>query len=94
VTRKAAWTPEKVRQRIRVGVVLRRVQNHALGKIAMSATELKAAEILLRKAVPDLKGVEHSGTVNHINYDAVVLGMLNGSRAEAGDAASAPDTTH
>jgi hypothetical protein len=94
VTRKAAWTPEKVRQRIRVGVVLRRVQNHALGKIAMSATELKAAEILLRKAVPDLKGVEHSGTVNHINYDAVVLGMLNGRSAEAGDAASAPDTTH
>lgn len=60
----------------------------------MSATQLKAAEILLRKAVPDLKGVEHSGTVNHINYDAVVLGMLNGSSAETGDAASAPETAH
>jgi hypothetical protein len=94
VTRKAAWTPEKVRQRIRVGVILRRVQDHVLGNLEMSQTQLKAAEILLKKAIPDLKGVEHSGTVNHINYDAVVLGMLNERSAEAGDAASAPDTAH
>lgn len=89
-----AWTPDKVRERIRVGVVLKRVQDHALGNCEMSATQLKAAEILLKKAIPDLKGVEHSGTVNHVNYDAAVLGLLNGSSAETGDAASSPDTTH
>ena len=49
---------------------------------------------LLAKCLPDLKAVEHSGTVNHINYDAAVIGMLNGRSAEAGDAASSPDTTH
>jgi hypothetical protein len=27
----------------------------------MSATQIKAAEILLRKVAPDLKAVEHSG---------------------------------
>jgi hypothetical protein len=49
---------------------------------------------LLAKCLPDLKAVEHSGTVNHVNYDAVVLDLLNGSSVKAGDAASSPDTTH
>ena len=30
---KGAWTPEKVRKRIRVGVLLTRLKNHALGKL-------------------------------------------------------------
>jgi hypothetical protein len=91
---RTAWTPDKVRQRIRVGVVLKRVQDHALGKVEMSATQLKAAEILLRKAVPDMRAVEHSGTVNHVNYDAAVLGLLNGSGTEARDASSTESVTH
>jgi hypothetical protein len=61
--RKTAWTPDKVRQRIQVGVLVTRLKDHALGAIEMSATQIKAAEILLRKAVPDLKSVEHSGTI-------------------------------
>lgn len=92
--RKKAWTPEKVRERIRVGVLMRRLQNHALGKVEMTATQLKAAEILLRKAVPDMRAVEHSGTVNHVNYDAAVLGLLNGSGIAASNAASTESTTH
>jgi hypothetical protein len=77
-----------------VGLVLGRVQKHALGQLAMSATELKAAEILLRKAVPDLKGVEHSGTVNHVNYDVAVLGLLDGSGTEVRNTPSTEPITH
>jgi hypothetical protein len=31
----------------------------------MSATQVRAAEILLKKVVPDLSSVEHSGEVAH-----------------------------
>lgn len=49
--------------------------NHALGKNKMTATQIKAAEILLRKAIPDLRTVEHSGevtqTIQHIGVSAL-----------------------
>lgn len=62
--RKTMWTPEIVRQRIRVGVILNRLKNHMLGRIEMSSTQLQAAQILLKKALPDLAAVEHTGTLN------------------------------
>ena len=94
MTVKGNWTPDKVRQRIKAGVLLFRLKEHALGRIEMTATQLKAAEILLRKAVPDIKSVEHSGTVNHVNYDAAVLGLVNGSSIAAGNTASTEPTSH
>lgn len=84
--RKNAWHPDIVRRRIRATQLMRRLRKHALGKCDMTVTQLKAAEILLRKVVPDVKHVEHTGTVNHVNYDAAVLGLLNERRPEAGDA--------
>lgn len=66
-------------------MVLKRVQDHCLGKIEMSATQLKAAEILLRKAVPDLRSIEHSGTVTnryvHEFSDAELAALASGSSA-------------
>jgi hypothetical protein len=32
-----------------------------LAKLEMSATQIKATEILLRKSLPDLQAVEHTG---------------------------------
>ena len=49
------------RDRIKVGVLLNRLMNHAIGDVEMSSTQIKAAEILLRKRVPDLAAVQHSG---------------------------------
>jgi|SRR3989337_1094485 len=69
---------EEVRLRIRVAELITRLHEHVRGLVKMSATQVKAAEILLRKAVPDLKAVEHSGTLN-VNYDAVVLELLKGA---------------
>lgn len=90
--RKNAWHPDIVRRRIRATQLMRRLRKHALGKCEMSATQLKAAEILLRKVVPDVKQVEHTGTVNHVNYDAAILGLLNERSAQVGDAERAPAT--
>jgi hypothetical protein len=92
--RKNAWHTDVVRRRIRATQLMRRLAKHALGKLDMTVTQIKAAEILLRKVVPDLKAVEHTGTVNHVNYDAAVIGLLNERGTQAGDAASAPVTVN
>jgi hypothetical protein len=71
--RNKAWTPEKVRQRIRASMLVRRLKNHVLGKVDMSPTQLKAAEILLKKALPDLSAVEHSGSIDQpMTRDAII----------------------
>ena len=52
------------RDRIQVSVLLKKLHDHVeapAGEDVLSATQIKAAEILLRKAVPDLRSVEHTG---------------------------------
>lgn len=63
MAQRGAWTPTKVRERIKVSMLIRRLTDHILGKQDMSPTQLKAAEILLKKSLPDLQAVQntHSG---------------------------------
>lgn len=42
-------------------MLINRLQDHALGKVEMSATQVRAAEALIRKSLPDLKSVEWTG---------------------------------
>ena len=65
--------PEKGRERIKATLLLEKLQRHALADAEMvdgqvvvpgahfTASQLKAAEILLRKCIPDLKAVEVRG---------------------------------
>jgi hypothetical protein len=62
---KGIWTPDVVRERIRTTKLIQRLQNHALGEVEMSPTQIKATEILLKKRLPDLSAVEHTGTTTH-----------------------------
>jgi hypothetical protein len=55
---------DKIRSKIKTGVILDRVQKHILGEIEMSPTQMTAAQTLLRKVIPDLSAVEHSGSVD------------------------------
>lgn len=48
------WTPEVVRQKIRTSMLINRLQNHVLGRIDMTKTQLTAAGILLKKVLPDM----------------------------------------
>ena len=48
------WTPDKVRQKIRTSMLINRLQNHVIGRLEMSKTQLQAAGILLRKTLPDM----------------------------------------
>jgi hypothetical protein len=44
-------------------VIRKQLEGHVLGENEMTPTQIKAAEILLKKVVPDLKAVEHTGEV-------------------------------
>lgn len=52
---------DMVRDKIQANHLINRLENHALGEIELSQTQIKAIEILLRKTLPDLSAVEHSG---------------------------------
>lgn len=59
--RKTLWTPDVVRARIQTGVLTQRLQDHVLGKVELSPTQIRAADILLKKAIPDLQSTELTG---------------------------------
>lgn len=47
--------------RIQAGVILDRLVKHVNGEIDMSSSQIKAADILLKKTVPDLARTEVTG---------------------------------
>jgi hypothetical protein len=59
VEKQEAW-----KQHISTSVLVKRLNAHSLGEVEMTPTQIKAAEILLRKTIPDLKAVEMSGKVD------------------------------
>ncbi len=52
-------------EHIKATKLIKRVQDHAFGKIEMSTTQIKAAEILLRKTMPDTRSIEVKGVIEH-----------------------------
>lgn len=46
------------KEKIRAGVMLDRLLKHFQGEVELSSTQLKAADIILRKIVPDLARTE------------------------------------
>ena len=70
--RKRTWTPQVVRERMRASALSRRLQKFALGEmddqnkpIVMSPAQVTAALGILKKCVPDLSCVEHTGEMTH-----------------------------
>ena len=49
---------DTVRDRIKTGLLLKRLQDHVEGKVEMTQTQLQAARILLGKVLPDMKAVD------------------------------------
>ncbi|MDZ4346073.1 MAG: hypothetical protein U1E51_26980 [Candidatus Binatia bacterium] len=47
--------------KIRASMLMNRLQDHALGKLEMKNTQIKAADIVLRKMVPDLSTTQGPG---------------------------------
>lgn len=49
---------ERTRAKIQTSQLLNRLFSHANGEAEMSATQVRAAEVLLKKTLPDLQSVE------------------------------------
>ena len=52
---------DETRAKIKTSQLVNRLTDHALGKVEMQATQVTAALGLLKKALPDLAAIEHSG---------------------------------
>lgn len=52
---------DEVREKIQTSQLINRLEKHALEDLELSATQIKAIEILLRKNLPDLSQVELTG---------------------------------
>lgn len=74
-TKEAGW-PTNVRERIRTSMLVNRLTNHALGKVKMQPSQVKAIEILLRKTLPDLQATELSGGVDVVVSHEQALDQL------------------
>lgn len=59
-TRKVELT-DAWKAKIQVSVISGRLYDHMQGKCEMTPTQIKAADILLRKLVPDVARTEHTG---------------------------------
>ena len=68
-TKRNAMRIAEAREKIQTTQLINRLQNHGLGKLKkpLEATQVRAIEVLLKKAVPDLSATELSGqlTVSH-----------------------------
>ncbi len=59
-----------------------RMHEHILGKLELSTTQVKCMEILLRKSLPDLSAVEHTGpdggalTVEVVRFAAPAIDLV------------------
>ena len=49
---------QKTRDKIRATKLVTRLQEHVLGEVEMSTSQVRAAEMLLKKILPDLSSVE------------------------------------
>ncbi len=56
---------EEARRQIKIVDTVKQLQRCALGHINMTKEQIKCAEILLKKALPDLREIEVRGEVNH-----------------------------
>jgi len=52
---------DETRAKIQASQLLNRLQNHALGEVEMTPTQIRATEVLLKKTLPDLTSVEMTG---------------------------------
>ena len=86
------------REKIKTGMLLKRLQGIALGEITDATPQsVKALEIALRKTCPDLQSIEHVGDVQSFVVQVPeTLSQSDWAAKYAGPAPAQPkpDTTH
>lgn len=70
---------DDVRAKIKTSQLVNRLEDHALGNVELSATQIKAIEVLIRKTLPDLQAIAlGAGDDSAAAVAAVVFKGLNG----------------
>lgn len=93
--RKQLWHPDEAKQRIKFSQLINRLTKHALSdEPIMDNSQVRAALGLLLKVIPDMKSIEHSGSLvlnkNVLTDDELAdIATRSGSRA-----IEAPARTH
>ncbi len=59
-------TQDKIRSGIKVGEIVKALQDHCLGKRKMTNTQVRAGEILARKILPDMVAQTHTAGVSEV----------------------------
>jgi hypothetical protein len=62
---------DETRAKIQTSQLINRLQDHVFGQAEVSATQMKAIELLLRKTLPDLSAIDHSGDMTLRHEDAL-----------------------
>ena len=65
---------DEIRRKIQASQLVNRLTDHAFNKCEMSSTQVKAAEILLKKSVPDLSQVQGTGDDGELEMQIRWLG--------------------
>ena len=68
---------DEVRQKIQASQLINRLQAHADGKVEMSATQVRAAQILLDKSIPNLVATEISGDADNPLLNEITLRIVD-----------------
>jgi hypothetical protein len=66
------WTPERVRERIRVGLIARRLNDQALGTLEMSDGSRDAAKYLMSLVVPKAEAPREVNVTGSITLTQLV----------------------
>lgn len=76
---------ESARSAIQTTKLLKRLEDHVLARgkkaVTLTSTQVRAAEVVLRKALPDLQSVELGGAIetkHHVTHDELVGLLLRG----------------
>lgn len=53
----------KTREKIQTSQLINRLQQNAFGEIELTQSQQRSIEVLLKKTLPDLQAIEHTGSV-------------------------------
>lgn len=59
--RKTLSHDTRTREKIQTSQLINRLESHAFGSVELTPTQVKAIEVLLKKTLPDLQAIQHSG---------------------------------
>ena len=66
---------ENTRQRIKTTMIVERLAKHIVGELELSSTQIRAAEILLNKTLPNLSAAQVDSTVK---LETSLAGLISG----------------